>query len=91
MNIPLTQPTHHAIGGAQAQRRAAGEKNRVDPLDEMTRIHDVELACAGGAPAHADRGSQSRLRGENHGAARAMIFHGRMPDGDAGDRCEIRS
>src|SRR6266550_19965 len=48
---PFTQPAHHTVRGAQTQRRATGEENRIDALDEVARIHDVELARAGRAAA----------------------------------------
>src|SRR6266850_3288996 len=35
---PFTQPAHHTVRGAQTQRRAAGEENRIDALDEVARI-----------------------------------------------------
>src|SRR6266571_4673623 len=87
----LAQPAHHAVGRTQAERRATGEQNRVDALDEVPGIHHVELARAGGTAAHAHRGPEPGLRTEHDGAAGAVILDRRMTDRDTGDGGEIRA
>ena len=52
---------HHAVGGREPERRATGEHDRVDVLDELRRLEQRGLARRGRATAHLTRTGR-RLR-----------------------------
>jgi hypothetical protein len=87
----FAQPSQHAVGSSQAERRATREQDRVNALDEMSRIHHIELTRAGRSAAYAHRRAHARFGSENDGATGPMRFDRGVPDSDAGDRREIRA
>ena len=81
--LALAQPAHHAVRGAESKSRTTAEEDRVDPLDEVTRIHHVELARARGPTPQPCRGAHALLRSEHDGASGAVRFDRRVADDDA--------
>ena len=80
----FAQPGLHAGGGVEAERRAAGKRDGVDPLDRHRGIEQRALARAG--PAAAKVGGRDRGLVEHHrGDARAELWVVGMPDADARD------
>jgi len=56
---------HHAGGGIEPERRAAGQYDRIDPFDQRRRAEQFRLAAARRAAANIDRGNGGSL-GEHH-------------------------
>ena len=52
----LGEPVHHTAGGVEAKGRAAGQHDRIDPVDQGLRGEQFGLAAARRAAAHIDRG-----------------------------------
>ena len=58
------EPRLHAAAGFQAERRAARQREGIDPLHRVGEIEQRALAGAGAAAAHVDRRHRRRI--ENH-------------------------
>ncbi len=64
------QPRAHGPRGVQAERRPAGEHDRVDAVDQAGGVEQIGFGRARGATGSRHRGDGT-ARGENHGDARA--------------------
>src|SRR5438045_1594148 len=66
--VLLLEPALHAGGGIEAERRAAGERDRVDAFDRLRRIEQRGLARARSAAAHVDRADRGHVEHDRGGA-----------------------
>ena len=88
--IALGEPAHDAVGGGESVGAAAGEADGVDALDEVDRVEQVGLACAGRAAADVDtsdgawRREHDRRAGEPAAPAPLVVA-----DADPGDVGEV--
>ena len=80
----LGQPGLHAARGVKAERRAAGERDRIDRLDGGVGLQQGVLARAGPAAAHVDR-RHRRLVEDDRGDTRRQPGVIGVADADAGD------
>jgi hypothetical protein len=81
----LGEPTHHAIGRRQPERRATGQADGVDPLDERRRAQEIRLTRARCRSADIDAGDRALVRSQDHRAAGPSFRIGPVADADAGN------
>ena len=88
----LVEPAHHAAGGVEAERAAAGEQHRVHALDQVAGREQVGLARAGRGAAHIDAAGRARFA-EHDGAAgrppRVGVVADAAGPADIGDRTAV--
>ena len=84
----LVEPTHHAAGGIEPERAAAGQQQRVHLVDEVARHQQIGLARAGCRAAHIDTAGDAGFA-QHHRAAGGPARVGVVADlqpCDVGDR-----
>ena len=80
----LVEPAHHAAGGIEAERAAAGQQQRVHLVDEVARHQQIGLARAGCRAAHVDAAGDAGFA-QHHRAAGGPARVGVVADLQAGD------
>ena len=84
-DLALVEIAHHAAGGVEAEGAAARQHDRVDALDAVRRIEQLDVARAGRAAAHVDAGDDAVGAGQDHGAAGRPLGQRVVADRQAGD------
>ena len=78
------EPGLHAAAGLEPERRAAGERDGVDPLHGVGEVEQRAFAGAGPAAAHVDRRHRRPVENDRRDAGGERRVIG-VTDADAGD------
>ena len=87
-DVVLFEPADDAGCRIEAERAAAGKDHGVHLVDEVQRIEQIGLACAGSPAALRHASRRAVAVDENGGAAGRPLGQGEMADPDAFDRSQ---